>query len=772
MLKMYLPARQLNQGRVMAAQGSILGNAVIRKEDPGLLTGSNEYVDDLDIDAAQIVFVRSTMAHAILLEVDISEAVNMPGVLAVYTAENLELTAVNQSEFMDPSMNRPPLASGRVRFVGDIIAAVVAESKSQGVDAAEQIIVDYDPLPANADIEDAVADDAPILWEGAENNVCFAIGNEYDGPDVTEGADVVVSERIVTQRLAGVPMEPNGCVAIPEGDSMTFYASTQAAHGLRDGLAPNLGLEPDNLRVIAPWVGGGFGPKAGLYIEYILCGKAAQQLNQPVRWAEQRGENMVSMAQGRAMVMNAEMGVNNDGSIVGLKARVVADAGAYPAIGAVLPMLTMQLSQAVYDIPAIDFFAQSVVTNTTFIGAYRGAGRPEATQMVERVLDKAAAAIGMDPAEIRRKNYLQPDAFPLTTLVGANYDSGEYERSLDAVLEASGYSELRAEQTRRRETNDPMLLGIGVSSYGEVTAPIGLHVEYGSCEINDDGSATIKVGTSSHGQGHDTAFSMLVNDVLGIPMDQVNHVDADTETVARGSGTMGSRSLQAGGSAVYEASKVVLEKGKQLAAALLEASADDIVVGDGALQVAGVPAKSVSWAELASAAAEQEIEGGLAHELDFDGTDSTYPFGSHVAVVEVDSETGEVELLRHIAVDDCGTILNPMLVHGQQHGGIAQGVAQALWEHVQYDEDANPVSASLMDYLMPSAADLPSFEVSNTETASPRNPLGAKGIGESGTIGSTPAVHNAVCDALVHLGVEHIDMPCTPQAVWKALQDA
>ena len=756
----------------MAAQGSILGNAVTRKEDPGLLTGSNEYVDDLDIDAAQIVFVRSTMAHAILLEVDISEAVNMPGVLAVYTAENLELTAVNQSEFMDPSMNRPPLASGRVRFVGDIIAAVVAESKSQGVDAAEQIIVDYDPLPANADIEAAVADDAPILWEGAENNVCFAIGNEYDGPDVTEGADVVVSERIVTQRLAGVPMEPNGCVAIPEGDSMTFYASTQAAHGLRDGLAPNLGLEPDNLRVIAPWVGGGFGPKAGLYIEYILCGKAAQQLNQPVRWAEQRGENMVSMAQGRAMVMNAEMGVNKDGSIVGLKARVVADAGAYPAIGAVLPMLTMQLSQAVYDIPAIDFFAQSVVTNTTFIGAYRGAGRPEATQMVERVLDKAAAAIGMDPAEIRRKNYLQPDAFPLTTLVGANYDSGEYERSLDAVLEASGYSELRAEQTRRRETNDPMLLGIGVSSYVEVTAPIGLHVEYGSCEINDDGSATIKVGTSSHGQGHDTAFSMLVNDVLGIPMDQVNHVDADTETVARGSGTMGSRSLQAGGSAVYEASKVVLEKGKQLAATLLEASADDIVVGDGALQVAGVPAKSVSWAELASAAAEQEIEGGLAHELDFDGTDSTYPFGSHVAVVEVDSETGEVELLRHIAVDDCGTILNPMLVHGQQHGGIAQGVAQALWEHVQYDEDANPVSASLMDYLMPSAADLPSFEVSNTETASPRNPLGAKGIGESGTIGSTPALHNAVCDALVHLGVEHIDMPCTPQAVWKALQDA
>ena len=754
----------------MAAQGSILGNAVTRKEDPGLLTGSNDYVDDLDIESAQIVFVRSTMAHASLLEVDTSEAVNMPGVLAVYTSDNLGMDAINQSEFMDPSMNRPPLAVGRVRFVGDIVAAIVAESHSQAVDAAEQVIVDYDPLPANADIEAALGDGADILWEGAESNVCFAIGNEYDGPDVNEGADAVVSQRIVTQRLAGVPMEPNGCVAIPEGDSMPFYASPQTAHGLRDGLAPSIGLDPENLRVVAPWVGGGFGPKAGLYIEHILCAKAAQELNTPVKWTDQRGENMLAMAQGRAMVMNAELGVNNDGSIVGLKARVVADAGAYPAIGAILPMLTMQLSQAVYNIPAIDFFAQSVVTNTTFIGAYRGAGRPEATQMVERILDKAANAIGMDPAELRRKNYLQPDAFPLTTLVGANYDSGEYERSLDAVLEASGYADLRAEQARRRASDDPKLLGIGVSSYVEVTAPIGLHVEYGSCEINDDGSATIKVGTSSHGQGHDTAFSMIVNDVLGIPMDEVNHVDADTEEVARGAGTLGSRSLQAGGSAIYEASQVVLEKGKQLAASLLEASAEDIVVGEGALQVAGVPAKSISWADLASAAVEQEIEGGLAHELDFDGSDATYPFGSHVAVVEIDRETGHVDLLRHIAVDDCGTILNPMLVNGQQHGGIAQGIAQALWEHVQYDEDANPVTASLMDYLMPSAAELPSFEVSNTETASPRNPLGAKGIGESGTIGSTPAVHNAVCDAVAHLGVEHVDMPCTPQTVWQALQ--
>ncbi len=756
----------------MAASGSILGNSVRRKEDPGLLTGANKYFDDLDLGASQVYFVRSTMAHAELLSVDTSEAEAMPGVIGVFSAANMDLAAVNGFPMIDTAMDRPPFAKGRVRYVGDIIAAVVAETLSQAKDAADAVIVDYEALPVVIDIEEAASPDSPVIWEGQESNVCFAAGNEYSGPDVLEGADAVVSERVVTQRLAGVPMEPNGCIAIPDGDKMTFYAASQNTHAVRDALAGTIGMAPENLHVLTAWVGGGFGPKSGMYIEFVLAAQIARALGRAVKWTEQRGENMVSLGQGRAMVMNVQMGVRNDGSIVGMKAHVIADAGAYPAIGAFLPMLTLQLSQAVYEMPAIDFTFQSVVTNTTHTAAYRGAGRPEATQMVERILDKAAHAIGMDAAEIRRKNFLQPGAFPLTTKVGANYDSGEYEKALDAVLEASGYADLRAEQARRREAGDAKLLGIGVSSYVEVTAPIGLHVEYGRCEINEDGSATIRVGTSAHGQGHDTAFSMIVNDLLGIPMDQVHHVDADTEKVARGAGTMGSRSLQTAGSAVYEASRVVLEKGKQLAAELLEASADDIVVGDGALQVAGVPAKSISWAELAAAADSQGLEGGLAHELDFDGTDSTYPFGSHVAVVEIDSDTGEVTLLRHIAVDDCGTILNPMLVAGQQHGGIAQGIAQALWEHVQYDEDGNPLTASLMDYLMPSAADMPSFEVSNTETPSPRNPLGAKGIGESGTIGSTPAVHNAVCDAVAHLGIDHIDMPCTPQAVWRALQSA
>ncbi|WP_419865273.1 xanthine dehydrogenase family protein molybdopterin-binding subunit [Candidatus Poriferisodalis sp.] len=770
----------------MAASGSILGNPVQRKEDPGLLTGANHYVDDLDVNAARVAFVRSPEAHAEITSIDTSDASSMPGVVAVYTAESLPMDAFQGFPMMPPDFNRPPLAAGRVRFVGDMVAAVVAETQAQANDAAEAVYVDYSPLPVVSDFERAADPDSPVVWDGQPSNVCFPFAipgpdeetGERPGVDALAGADQVVSERIVTQRLAGAPMEANGCVAVPGDDgSMTMHLSVQNAHSQHEALAPALGLEPDQLRVTAPWVGGGFGPKAAVYPEYIVVGKAAQALGRPARWTENRTENMLSMVQGRAMVMNVEMGVRNDGSIVGLKANVIADAGAYPIIGAILPMLTGMLSQAVYDIPVIDFVSQTVITNTTPIGAYRGAGRPEATQMVERILDKAAAAIGMDPAEIRRKNYLQPDAFPTALQTGVSYDSGEYERALDAVLEASGYADLRAEQQARRDSGDSKLLGIGVSSYVEITAPVGLHVEYGSTEVHEDGTATIRVGTSSHGQGHDTAFSQIVEGVLGIPMDQVTHLDADTAEVPSGAGTLGSRSLQTAGSAVYLSSQAVLEKGKQLAAHLLEASAEDIVVAEGGLAVAGVPTSSVSWADIAQLANDDSarpsgLEAGLMAEENFDGTDSTFPFGSHVAVVEVDRDTGEVELVRHVAVDDCGTIMNPLIVNGQQHGGIAQGIAQALYEHVEYDGDGQPRNPSLGDYLVPSAAELPSFEVSNTETASPRNPLGAKGIGESGTIGSTPAVHNAVCDAVAHLGIGHIDMPCSPQNVWRALQNA
>lgn len=761
----------------MSIQGSILGNAVLRREDPTLLRGTEKYYDDLDIPGVQYVqFVRSPYAHAVLGPVETAEAASMPGVTGVWTADNLELEPFLGFPMWQPYFARPMLAKGKVRFVGDIVAAVVATSREAAADAAEAVEVEYEPLPAVTDPEAALAPGAPILFDESEgSNLVFETGIGEGDPLV--GADHVAEVRVVSQRLAGVPMETNGCVAVPEAERITLWASSQNPNGVRDAVAAALGMDPSKLRVAAPAVGGGFGPKAGPCIEFMLAVKLAEVIGAPVKWTEERSENMVALVHGRAMVLNAKLGLKNDGTIVGLDAEVVADGGSYPAIGAFLPILTQQMSQGVYNIPKLRFHARSAATNTTTTAAYRGAGRPEATQMLERVLDVAADELGIDPAELRRKNFIQPSQFPLTTHGGANYDSGEYEKSLDAALAASGYQALLAEQANRRASGDTKQLGIGVSAYVEVTAPVGLHVEYGAVEINEDGTVTARVGTSAHGQGHVTSFSMIIADMLGVDMDKVIIKQSDTDDIPRGAGTMGSRSLQTAGSAVHVASETVLDKAKQLAAHLLEASADDIVKGDNGLQVAGVPTSSLSWAELAVAANDDArrpagMEAGLAYELDFDGIDSTYPFGAHVSVVEVDTDTGGVTMLRHIAVDDCGRILNPMLVTGQQHGGIAQGAAQALFEIVAYDEDGNPITSNLMNYAIPSAAELCSFETSNTQTPSPRNPLGAKGIGESGTIGSTPAIHNAVVDAVSHLGIKHIDMPLTSQAVWTAIQAA
>ena len=767
----------------MATAGSILGNAVRRLEDPTLLTGTGQYTDDLiEAGTAHVVFVRSPLAHGTITSVDVHAAEAMPGVVAVYrggAGNDLGLAPFQGFVMMPAELNRPVFATDRVRFVGDIVAAVVAETRVQAVDAAEAVVVECDALPAVTSAAAAMADDAPILFPDHGSNGCFAT-TFGDDADVLDGAETVVEVTMVSQRLAGVPMECNAILAVPgePGGGLTCWISHQAPHSAHAAMAPMLGLEPDQLRIICPWVGGGFGPKAAVYVEYLVAAAAARALGRPVKWTESRSEDMVSLVHGRDYVMTAKLGLQRDGAIVGLDAKIVANGGAYPAIGAILPMLTQMMSPGVYDIPKVHFDAVTAVTNTTTTGAYRGAGRPEATQLIERVLDVAADDLGLDPAEIRRRNYLRPEAFPLTTPTGANYDSGEYAKALDAVLAAAGYDELRAEQAARRERGDAAQLGIGLSSYVEVTAPIGLHVEYGAVEVHEDGTASLFAGTSVHGQGHQTAFAMLASDVLGIPMDRFILVNSDTATVPRGSGTMGSRSLQTAGSAIHVASTEVLARAKQIAANMLEADVDDIVVGDSQLEVSGVPSRGVTWADLAAAASDPaKLPDGmepapLRHELDFDGTDSTYPFGSHLAVVEVDIETGAVKLVRHIAVDDCGRILNPLLVAGQQHGGIAQGAAQALFEEVAYDDDGNPITSNLADYAMPSAAELPSFEVSNTQTDSPRNPLGAKGIGESGTIGSTPAIQNAVIDAVSHLGVKHIDMPCTPQRVWRAIQEA
>ena len=763
----------------MAAAGSILGNAVQRLEDPTLLTGAGKYLDDMvPTGCLHVAFVRSSQAYANVVGVDVSAAEAMPGVKAVYHArgDDLGMPSFQGFPMMPETLNRPIFANGVVRFVGDIVAAVVATSKAAAVDAADAVIVDYERLDPIVTTAQALAPDAPVLFPEHGSNVCFGTDHGAD-VDPFEGADAIGEVTMVSQRLAGAPIETNGILAEP-GDSsgmMTCWISHQAPHSAHGAISAMLGMEPGDLRVICPWVGGGFGPKAAMYPEYLVAAAACRALGQPVKWAETRSEDMVSLVHGRDYVMTARLGVTKDGKITGLEGDVTANAGSYPAIGAILPMLTQMMCVGVYDIDKVKFNTRSVVTNTTTIGAYRGAGRPEATQLIERLIDVAAGKIGMDPAEIRRRNFIQPDKFPLTTNTGAAYDSGEYEKALDAALAASGYTELRAEQARRRAANDPIALGIGVSTYVEVTAPVGLHIEFGATEIHDDGTASVFAGTSVHGQGHHTSFAMLASEVLGIPMDQIKLVNSDTDRVPRGSGTLGSRSLQTAGSAIFLASTEVLSRGQKIAAHLLEAAAEDMVAEAGSLHVAGTPSKSISWAELAVASKDaSKLPEGLdpevlRHELDFDGTNSTFPFGAHVSVVEVDTETGKVVMLRHIAVDDCGRILNPLLVAGQQHGGIAQGAAQALYEWVRYDEDGNPVTGTLLDYSVPSAAELPSYETSNTQTDSPRNPLGAKGIGESGTIGSTPAIHNAVVDALSHLGVTHIDMPCTPERVWAAL---
>jgi aerobic carbon-monoxide dehydrogenase large subunit len=484
---------------------------------------------------------------------------------------------------------------------------------------------------------------------------------------------------------------------------------------------------------------------------------------------------MLEMQHGRAQVQDVELGAKNDGTITGIRLRVIADCGAYPADATLMPLLTGLMASGVYSIPKVDFAFQAVVTNTTPIGAYRGAGRPEATALLERAMDQLAKKLDMDPADIRRKNFIPPEAFPLTTVAGASYDSGEYEKALDKVLENAGYQEMRAQQAERRASGDPKQLGIGLATYVELT---GMGSEIGTCIIDEDGKVTVSSGTSPQGQGHDTMFAALVSDVLGVPLDDVIVVHSDTAKVPRGMGTMGSRSLQVGGSAVFNATNTVLDKGKQLAASMLEASAEDIDVVPGkGLGVKGSPEATVTWGDLARASVDEAnlpegMEPGLAAETDFATPDSSYPFGAHISLVEVDTETGLTRLVRHVTVDDSGRILNPLLAEGQIHGGIAQGAAQALFEIIAFDEDGNCSTGSLVSYAMPSASDLPSYETERTQTPSPLNPLGAKGIGESGAIGSTPAIWNAVVDAVSHLGVENIDMPALPERVWAAIEEA
>jgi carbon-monoxide dehydrogenase large subunit len=754
--------------------GSILGNRVRRVEDPELITGQSTYVDDLRLPGtAHAVFVRSPLAHARITHLETWNAEQSPGVLAVHTSATLGNDPVPAFGQINEQVFHGLLAHEVVRFVGDPVALIVAETRAQAVDAAELVDVDYDLLDVVVDMEEALGPDAPLQFPDVGSNIAQSVRAVHpdDAGDVLAGADVVVRARIENQRIATAPIEGNAILVDPRpvGDvQLTAYVSTQHPHMARDLLSRFTGLTKEQFRVVTPHVGGAFGGKAGISFFHATIVAAARLLGRPVAWSETRSEAMLSM-HGRGQVQFAELGLSRDGRIVGLRARNIGDCGAYAGFGGSLAAgPTHAMAQGPYEIPRIEYSAIAAMTNTAPVGAFRGAGRPEATAMLERLLDLAAYDLDLAPEELRRRNLIPRDAFPYVTRTGVTYDVGDYEAALAEALRVADVDALRAEQQRRRDAGEVRLLGIGVSTYVEITGFGGQ--ELGSVRVEDDGSATVMAGTSAHGQGHATSFAMIVSDRLGIPMDQIRYVQSDTAVVATGGGTGGSRSLQLGGSAVSAAARAVLEQATELAAELLEASPSDIELGDDGFRVSGVPGEGIGWVRLAAAAAERDR--ALHAQLDVPQDGATFPFGAHVSVVEVDTETGRVVPLRHVAVDDCGRVLNPVIVEGQQHGGIAQGISQALWEQFLYSEDGQPLTSTFADYQMPTTADTFAFEASNTETPTHLNELGAKGIGESGSIGSTPAVQSAVVDALRHLGVRHIDIPCTPERVWRAVEAA
>jgi carbon-monoxide dehydrogenase large subunit len=763
-------------GRMTFVPPSAFGTPALRTEDPRFLRGEARYLDDVPIPGALCaVFVRSMFPHAALLQVGgLEEARAMPGVIAVFAAEDLAIPPQPPAGNVEAPggelalpFHRDALARDRLRFAGEAFAVVIAETAARGEDAAEVVWADAEPLEAVIDPEAALREGSPLLWPEFGTNIAHAFEHGWDR-DVMAGSEVVVRGRFVNQRLAPVPMETNAIAVVPEaGGTYAVWASTQVPFDVRSDLAELLGVERPAVRVIAPDVGGGFGAKLTVYPEFQVVAKVAQILGRPVRWSETRSGSMVAMTHGRAQVQHVELGARRDGTLVGMRVDLIGDMGAYP-IGAYLPTTTAEMLAGVYRWDAIAYRGRSVVTNTTPVSAYRGAGRPEAAALVERALDLLAGELGMDPVALRRKNLVPPHAFPFTTAVGTVYDSGDYAAPLDEALRLADYEALRAEQRERRARADHLQLGIGVATYVEITAFPSK--EFASIEVEDTGGVTVAVGTSSHGQGHETAFAQLVGAILAVPADRVRVVHSDTALVTRGEGTWGSRSLQAGGSTIVARAGELLDRARDAAARLLEVDAADVEGPvDGGFRIAGVPGRAVTWAELASAARE---DGGLVAQGVSRDPGSTFPFGAHVAVVEVDVQTGDARSLRHVAVDDCGRVLNPVLVRGQQHGGIAQGVAQALYEEVRYDGAGNPITTTLTGYAMPGPLDLPRFECANTQTPTTVNPLGVKGIGESGSIGSTPAVQNAVVDALAHLGVRHVDLPCTPERVWRAIEAA
>jgi carbon-monoxide dehydrogenase large subunit len=772
---------------VAVVEPRYMGQRIRRREDPRLITGSSTYVDDLKLPGALYMAVaRSPHAHARLKRVNVEGARSLPGVVAAVTAADIAEAVtgplpleVDMSMF--PGANIPkrgPLATDKVRYVGDPVAALVATGRYLAKDALEQVEADYEPLSVATDAEQALADGAPLLFEEFGTN--RATHTTQQGGDVDSAfaqADRVVKLRLVNQRLFPTAMEPRAAAAEYHAGTgaLTFWSSTQAPHALRTKLSQVLGLPENQLRVIAPEVGGGFGNKIDCAPEEVLTALFAMRTGRPVKWIEERRENFQAAMHGRDQLDYVEAAVKNDGTITGLKVHAIADLGAYyQYVTPLIAALTGMVLPGPYKVPAISWELTQVFTNKTPIGAYRGAGRPEATYLVECMVDKVADELGLDPAEVRRKNFIPADAFPYSTPLGTSYDSGNYQRALDRVLEMADYKQLRQRQADARKQD--RLMGIGLSAYLEICS-FGPW-ESGTVRVEPSGQLTVYTGTSPHGQGGETAMAQIAADELGVSPERIVVHHGDTASTPTGIGTFGSRSAAVGGSAVKLAAQDVRAKAVRIAAHLMEAAPDDVSLGDGKWTVQGAPQKSIGLSDIAAAAYGGNIpagdEPGLESTRFFNQPpgQETFPFGVHLAVVEVDPDTGRVSLERYVAVDDVGPVINPMLVDGQRHGGIAQGMAQALLEQVVYDESGQLVTGSLMDYALPTAHMLPDFELERTETPSPRNPLGAKGIGEAGTIGSTPAVRNAVLDALSALGIQDLDMPCTAPKLWRLMREA
>lgn len=766
----------------------MVGASVRRKEDPRLITGSATYVDDLKIPGMlHAVIVRSMEPHGTITGYHLDDALAMPGVVAIYTGNDLDDLFVNYAteavgetaeEGDDESIPKPPvppLAQKTVRYVGQPVAMVIAKSRGEAVDAAELVGVDIDPLPVLTDIYEALKEGAPQLYPQVKNNIGARHGG-HRGGDVDRAfaeAKWTIKEVIHSPRLNAVPMEGRAVAAQPDSvHGLTVWTSTQAPHWNRNAIASALGMSQAKVRVIAPEVGGGFGQKIGAYYEDYLVSAAAHKLRQPVKWIETRSENMLASSHGRNQIAEVEAAMSEDGKITALRCRILVNAGAWPK-GLDLGGSTWIMSTGCYDIPALQYDVVTVYTNTGANGAYRGAGRPEAAFYIERIVDLLADESGMDPVELRRKNFIQPDQFPFDTLAGPQYDSGDYDKALDKALELVDYDALRAEQKRLRE-EEGRYIGIGLASYVEICG-FGPY-ESSTVRVEPGGQVSIFTGISPHGQGQETTFAQMAADEIGADFDAVVVHHGDTANTPMGNGTMGSRGLAVGGAALLMSLKKIQEKAKAIAAHIMEASVEDIEIEGGMYRVKGVPDTGVTLADIAgmaySGALPADMEAGLETTDFFRPSGTTFPFGTHIAVVEVMPETGEVKWLRYVSVDDCGPIMSPVLVTGQVHGGLAQGIGQAMVEEMHYAENGELLSGTLNDYALPRATTFPHFETHHTTTPTYINPMGVKGIGEAATIGATPAAANAVIDALEPWGISHVDIPLTPQRIWKAIQRA